>query len=111
MSNDVDPTRTCCLHSVCRLFKYPSIISPTEALPQIPTNAQVIQFPASLTHLVLADIDALCAEVLPCLCYLLHEFLVRLWYVVEGEDTPAELEEEVCAERDESPERKLSVVS
>jgi hypothetical protein len=46
----------------------------------------------------LTDIDALRAEVFPRLLYLLHEFLVRLGYVVEGEDAPAELEEEVCAE-------------
>lgn len=32
---------------------------------------------------------------------------MRLGYVVEGEDSPAELEEEVCAEGDESPEGKL----
>lgn len=31
---------------------------------------------------------------------------MRLRYVVEGEDSPAELEEEVCAEGDESPEGK-----
>ena len=30
-----------------------------------------------------------------------------LGYVVEGEDAPAELEEEVCAEGYEGPERKL----
>jgi len=31
---------------------------------------------------------------------------VRVRYIVEGEDSPAELEEEVCAEGDESPERE-----
>jgi hypothetical protein len=30
-----------------------------------------------------------------------------LRYVVEGENSPAELEEKVCAERDECPERDL----
>jgi len=32
---------------------------------------------------------------------------VRVRYVVEGEDSPAELEEKVCAEGDESPEGEL----
>jgi hypothetical protein len=57
--------------------------------------------------LVLTDIDTLRAEVFPCLCYLLHDLLVRLWYVVEGEYAPAELEEKVGAEGDEGPEGKL----
>ena len=32
---------------------------------------------------------------------------MRVGYVVEGEDSPAELEEKVCAERDEGPEGEL----
>lgn len=36
-----------------------------------------------------------------------HELLVRLWHVVEGEDAPAEAEEEECAEGDEGPEGEL----
>lgn len=36
-----------------------------------------------------------------------HEFLVCLGTVVEGHDAPAETDEEVRAEGDESPERKL----
>lgn len=32
---------------------------------------------------------------------------MRFWYVVEGEDSPPEFEEKVCAEGDESPEWKL----
>ena len=32
---------------------------------------------------------------------------MRVRYVVEGEDSPAELEEKVCAEGDESPEGEL----
>ena len=39
---------------------------------------------------------------------LLHELLVRLGHVVEGEDAPAEAEEEECAERNEGPEGKLN---
>lgn len=39
---------------------------------------------------------------------LLHELLVRLGHVVEGEDAPAEAEEEECAERYEGPEGKLN---
>ena len=32
---------------------------------------------------------------------------MRVGYVVEGEDSPSELEEKVCAEGDESPEGEL----
>lgn len=32
---------------------------------------------------------------------------MRVRYVVEGKDSPAELEEKVCAEGDESPEGEL----
>ena len=34
-----------------------------------------------------------------------------LRYVVEGEDAPAELEEEVCAEGNERPKRDLAIIS
>jgi hypothetical protein len=65
--------------------------------------------PTSLTifrHLIVGtDIDALGAEVRSCFLDLRHQFGVRLRYVVESKDPPAELEEEVCAERDECPER------
>lgn len=37
-----------------------------------------------------------------------HELLVCLRHVVEGEDAPAEAEEEECAEGDEGPEGELS---
>ena len=63
--------------------------------------------PGTLSCLVFTNIYALCLEVFPRLCYLLHQLRVRLGYVVEGEDSPAELEEEVCAEGDESPEGEL----
>lgn len=40
-----------------------------------------------------------------------HQLLVRLGYIVEGHDIPAESEEEVGAERDESPEGQLDSIS
>ena len=60
-----------------------------------------------MSSLVLTNVHTLCAEVFACLRYLLHKLLMRLRYVFEGEDAPAELEKEVCAERDESPKGKL----
>jgi hypothetical protein len=45
-----------------------------------------------------ANIDTLCPELCSCLLDLCHQLRMRLGYVVEGEDSPAELEEEVCAE-------------
>jgi len=59
------------------------------------------------SRLIFADIHALCLKIFPRLRYLLHELLVRVGYVVEGEDSPAELEEKVCAEGDEGPEGQL----
>jgi hypothetical protein len=60
-----------------------------------------------MSRLVLANVDALGAEIFPGLRYLLHELPVCIWYVVEGEDSPAKFEEEVCAEGDERPKGKL----
>jgi hypothetical protein len=57
--------------------------------------------------LVLADIHPLSLQILPRLLYLLLDFLVRLRYVVECEDAPAELKEEVCAEGNQAPEGNL----
>ena len=69
------------------------------------------RLPIPVFHLVLTDIDTLGAEVFPCLRYLLHDLPVRLGYVIEGEDAPAELEEKVGAEGDEGPKGKLCCVS
>lgn len=58
-----------------------------------------------------ANIDTLCPKICACLLDLCHQFRMRLGDVVEGEDSPAELEEKVCAERDECPERDLRIFS
>jgi hypothetical protein len=73
-------------------------------MPQADANYAV---PKPPSRLVFANIHALCLKVFPRLGYLLHELLVRVRYVVEGEDSPAELEEEVCAKGNEGPEGKL----
>ena len=70
-------------------------------MPKNDTNYAAPNFPS---RLVFANIHALCLKVFPLLRYLLHELLVRVGYVIEGEDSPAELEEKVCAEGDEGPE-------
>jgi hypothetical protein len=54
-----------------------------------------------------ADVNTLCPKVRTRFFDLRHQFCVCLWHVVEGEDSPAELKEEVCAERDEGPEGNL----
>ena len=66
-----------------------------------------MQFLSHPPHLILANVHALGAEVLACLCYLLHEFGVGFRYVIEGEDTPTKAEEKVGAEGDKSPEGNL----
>lgn len=60
--------------------------------------------------LVLANINTLGLEVNPGLLYLRLQFIVCLGDVVEGEDSQAELEEEICAERNEGPEGDLVVI-
>ena len=56
----------------------------------------------------LVDVDALLPQVLLREVDLDHELLVRLGHVVEGQDAPAEGEEEVGAEGDEDPEGELA---
>lgn len=60
-------------------------------------------------RLVLSNIHALALEVLPGLHYLTLQLLVRVGNIVEREDTVAELEQKVCAERDEGPEGDLGL--
>lgn len=59
------------------------------------------------SYLVVANINALRFEVCPGNLNLLHKLCMRSRHIVEGEDSVAELEEEVCAEGDECPEWKL----
>ena len=46
-------------------------------------------------------------QVRPRFLYLLHQFVVGLGHVVEGEDAPAGLEEQQAAEGDEGAEGEL----
>lgn len=62
---------------------------------------------AIIHHHHLIDIHAFRPQILPGHINFLHEFCVRLRYVVECKDAPAELSKEVGAEGDESPEREL----
>jgi hypothetical protein len=64
-----------------------------------------------LLHLILPNIHTLTNQILPRLQYLRLNLLVRLGDIVEREDAPAELEEQVCAEGNESPEGELSCIS
>lgn len=54
--------------------------------------------PAATRLVVGANIDTLRPEFFSRLLDLCHKFRMRLRYVVEGENSPAELEEKVCAE-------------
>lgn len=49
---------------------------------------------------VSTNVDTLSPEFCSCLLDLRHQLRMRLGYVVESKDSPAELKEEVCAERD-----------
>ena len=55
----------------------------------------------------LVDVDTQLAQILLGQVNLLHQLLVRLGNVVEGQNAPAQTEEERGAEGDESPEWKL----
>jgi hypothetical protein len=57
----------------------------------------------------LVDVDAKRAQVFLRQINLGHDLLVRLGNVVEGQNAPAETEEQVSAERDEKPERELCI--
>jgi hypothetical protein len=61
-------------------------------------------------RLILTNIHTLGNQVPPGLQYLSLQLLVRIWNIVECEDSPTELEKEVCAEGDEGPEGDLSLV-
>jgi hypothetical protein len=57
--------------------------------------------------LVLANVDTPRLEIFPRLQNLSLQLRIRIRNVVEGEDSPAELEQKVCAEGNESPEWNL----
>lgn len=67
--------------------------------------------PSTSCLIISTNINALGSELCPSLLDLCHQLRVCLRYVVEGEDAPAELEEEVCAEGNERPERDLAMIS
>lgn len=57
------------------------------------------------------NVNALSPKLCSCLLDLSHQFRMRVRYVIEGEDSPAELEQKICAKRDEGPERDLCLFS
>lgn len=63
-------------------------------------------FPGRLL-LVLIHSDTLVPQIGASLVNFEHELLVRLRDVVEGEDAPAELKQEVCAKGNNGPEWEL----
>jgi hypothetical protein len=58
-------------------------------------------------HLILTNIHALGLQILPGLRYLALQLRIRIGNIVEREDTPAKLEEKVCAEGNKCPEGNL----
>lgn len=73
-------------------FPIPDAVEPPYAPMQCKCMCQHHQ--PFLNHLIVGtDVDALGAEFRSCLLDLLHQLRVRLGHVVEGEDSPAELEE------------------
>lgn len=54
------------------------------------------------------QLDAFALQFLLCNFNLLHKLRMCLRHVVECVDTPAKFEQEVCAKRDQGPERKLN---
>jgi hypothetical protein len=83
-----------------------AIVVATCSLPQMPLC--ILASISSCGFLIVcAHIHALCPQFRTCLLYLSHQLLVRIWNVVEGKDSPAELEEEICAEGNKGPEREL----
>lgn len=55
------------------------------------------------------DLYAPFLQVCPRQLYLLHQLLVRLWNIIKGKDAQSELEQQICAKGDNSPDRELSV--
>lgn len=84
---------------MCLLYRTPFSLYPLKK-----SGAQRNATPAKSS---LVDSDAHLSQFGLGLVNLGHELLVRLRHVVEGEDAPAEAEEEECAEGDEGPEGEL----
>lgn len=63
-----------------------------------------MSMPLNAMFVCSVHIDAFRAQARLGLLNLCHQLLVCFGYIVEGKYAPAKLEEEVCAERDESPE-------
>jgi hypothetical protein len=61
----------------------------------------------SCPPLILTNVHALGLKIFPGLNDLSLQLFVRIRDVVEREDSPTELEEEVCAKGNEGPEGKL----
>ena len=59
----------------------------------------------------LIHIDPILLQLFPCHIDLPHQFLMRFRYIIECENAPPQLEEEIGTEGYESPERELLQVS
>lgn len=55
----------------------------------------------------LVNVDTLALEIRPRLRNLLHQALVLAGYIVEGEDTPTQLKQQVRAKGNEAPKGEL----
>jgi hypothetical protein len=73
--------------------------------PYLFCTPDVIHSSSQDLHLVLTNIHSPRLQILPRLQNLTLQFRIRIWYIVEREDAPAELEQEVRAEGDQGPER------
>lgn len=82
--------------------------SPGEMQATVPPSSQNASRCPPIPNLRgLIDVNALGRQLVPGLLDFQHQLLVRLGYIIEGEDTQSQLEQKVCAEGYESPERKL----
>jgi hypothetical protein len=78
-------------------------------VPQV-TDLPISPFSSPNSSYYLVDIDSKLAQILLGQVNLPHKLLVRLGNVVEGQNAPAQTEEERRAEADESPEWQLVIV-
>ena len=87
-----------------------TIIRPNFALPRIAPRTRIASKRRGIPHTYspLVYRNALLLKLYPRLINLFHELIVSIRYVVEGEHAVAQLEKEICAERDDGPERQLS---
>ena len=66
--------------------------------------SRVLEPTSCSCYVPLVDVDALFPEIGPRLVNFAHQFVVCIGHVVEGEDAPAQLEEEVRAKGYNGPE-------